>query len=208
MNDSDSSPYINFGTSNASLFWLARGPFWYASYHTPLAKTPDLKLQGIPGQDGKDHAYMRIYYPMSILASSDCKDEAFDFIMYYNTLEELLQVGWPEGDYGKNGGSEAIFSIFQHLLDEQIFDWEVGYPYFSDARDENGNYLEDALYYRPEEQKEQLRFLLDTATGETKTQRVVYAMLMEEMDGYLNGNKDLESCVDILQNRVSLYLNE
>lgn len=203
-----SSNFIDPGTSNASRFWLARGPFWYASYHTPLAETPDLKLRGIPGKGGEDHAYMRIYYPMSILASSDCKDEAFDFIMYYNTLGELLQVGWPEGDYGKNGSSEAMFSIFQHLLDKQIFDWEVLYPYFSDARDENGNYLEDALYYRPEEQKEWLRFLLSTATAETKVQRVIYDMLMEEMDPYFNGNKDLESCCEILQSRAELYLKE
>lgn len=203
-----SSNLIDPGTSNASRFWLARGPFWYASYRQPLAETQNLKLQGIPGKDGEDHAYMRIYYPMSIMASSDCKDEAFDFIMYFNTLGELLYVGWPESDYGKRGDSEAIFSVFRHLLDEQIFEWEVIYPYYSDARDGNGNYLEDALYYRPEEQKEQLRFLLGTATAETKAQRVIYEMLMEELDGYLNGNKDLGSCVDILQKRAELYLKE
>ena len=53
-----------------------------------------------------------------------------------------------------------------------------------------------------------LRGLLDTAVGVTKAQNDIYGMFLEEMDGYLHGNKDLDSCCDILQNRVSLYLAE
>jgi hypothetical protein len=64
------------------------------------------------------------------------------------------------------------------------------------------------LYYLPEEQKDQLRFLIDSAIPETKTQRVIYEMLMEEAEGYFSGDKDLESVCKILQNRAELYLKE
>ena len=49
---------------------------------------------------------------------------------------------------------------------------------------------------------------MDSAEVVTKTQSDVYEMFLEEMDGYFHGNKDLDSCCDILQNRVSLYLAE
>ena len=48
-----------------------------------------------------------------------------------------------------------------------------------------------------EEHKEMLRGLMDNAVGVTKAQNDIYGMFLEEMDGYLNGNKDLDSCCDI-----------
>ena len=66
----------------------------------------------------------------------------------------------------------------------------------------------DREVYITEERKKMLRDLMDRAVGVTKAQNDIYGMFMEEMGGYINGNKDLESCCDILQNRVSLYLAE
>ena len=56
--------------------------------------------------------------------------------------------------------------------------------------------------------KEMLHGLMDSAVGVTKVQSDIYGMFLEEMDGYLNGNKYLDSCCAILQNRVRLYLME
>ena len=53
-----------------------------------------------------------------------------------------------------------------------------------------------------------LKSLMDQAVGVTKAQNDIYGMFLEEMDAYINGNKDLDSCCDILQNRVQLYLHE
>ena len=186
---------------------MARGPFWYASYRsTAMAKT-GARLQGLPDPYGERRVVIRFYYPMSILATSDCQAESFDFLMYYNSLGELLQVGWPESDYGKSSSTEAIFSVYQHLLDEYIFDWDDAFMTFG-TLDENGMPTDVKLYYLPEEQKDQLRFLIDSAIPETKTQRVIYEMLMEEAEGYFSDDKDLKSVCKILQNRAELYLKE
>ena len=63
-------------------------------------------------------------------------------------------------------------------------------------------------YSITDKHKEMLRGLMDSAVGVTKAQNDVYGMFLEEMDGYVQGNKDLDGCCEILQNRVSLYLAE
>lgn len=59
-----------------------------------------------------------------------------------------------------------------------------------------------------EEQINQLKSLIDCAVPDTKVRRDIYSMLMEEMDAYVQGGKDLDSACEILQNRASLYLME
>ena len=63
-------------------------------------------------------------------------------------------------------------------------------------------------YYYTEEQLDQLRYLIDIAEPDTQTRQVIFDMMMEEMDPYLNGNKDLDSACEILDSRVRLYLQE
>ena len=43
---------------------------------------PDIKLSGIPTPEGNPAVYMKIDRPMAILNTSECKEEAFDFILY------------------------------------------------------------------------------------------------------------------------------
>lgn len=62
--------------------------------------------------------------------------------------------------------------------------------------------------YYTQEHLDQLRYLIENAQPSTKTQEDIYGMLMEEMDGYFQGGKDLDACCEILQSRVKLYLAE
>ena len=57
------------------------------------------------GNGWENHVYMKLDHPMSIMSTSDCREEAFDFIMYYSSLAELLTVTESENDYGKNGNT-------------------------------------------------------------------------------------------------------
>lgn len=178
---------------------LARGPRWYASYSCFQLVEPDVKIEGIPGPDGKNHVYMKLEYPMSIMSTSDCKEEAFDFIMYYNSLVDVLIKGDTEAAYGKGSNTMAIFSVYEENMKEKIYESEL--PYYSDT-------MAGIDYFFTEEQNTQLKNLINSAVSDTKTQRDIYAMFMEEMDMYLKGGKDLDSVCEILQNRVELYLKE
>ena len=176
---------------------IAGGPRWFASYNCQqLTEGPNIKMEGLPGIDGENHIYMKLDYPMSIMSTSDCKEAAFDFIMYYNSLAEFLMMGEVETAYGKAGNTGAFFSIYEENLKEEIYESER--PYSSIGGE----------FYFTEEQNDQLKYLIDCAVSDTKVQRDIYDMLMEEMDAYFQGDKDLDSACEILQNRAELYLKE
>ena len=66
----------------------------------------------------------------------------------------------------------------------------------------------DGEQFFTQEQKEQLWKLIHNSVPDTKTQRDIFAMCLEEMSAYWNGDKDFESACEILENRVTLYLEE
>lgn len=186
---------------------IASGPRWYASYSCYQLTEPNVKMEGLLGPDGESHVYMKLDYPMSILSTSDCKEAAFDFIMYYNSLDEFLVVGDTEAAYGKCGNTMAYFSVYEEILKEQIY--ESDRPYVTLVhRTEDGTPYDGEDYFFTEEQVAQLKDLINSAFSDTKTQRDIYAMLMEEMDAYFQGGKDLDSACKILQSRVEMYLEE
>ena len=176
---------------------IARGPRWIASLSRPELTDPGIKMEGIPGMDGVSRVYMRLDYPMSILSTSDCKEEAFDFVMYYNSQSELLVRGDTEAAYGKSGTTTAFFSVYEERLKEDIYESER--PYIT---------VDGVEYFYTEEQNARLKAQIDSAVPNTKAQNDIYGMLMEEMEPYLKGGKELEAACEILQNRVELYLQE
>ena len=176
---------------------IARGPRWLASFSRPELTDPDIKIEGTPGMDGGSRIYMRLDYPMSILSTSDYVEEAFDFVMYYNSQDELLVKGDTEAAYGKSGTTTAIFSVYEEALKENIYESER--PYIT---------LDGIEYFYTDEQNARLKAQIDSAVPNTKAQSDIYGMLMEEMEPYLKGGKELQAACEILQNRVELYLAE
>ena len=179
--------------------YIAWGPRWCLAYLCfELAEGPNVKKEGLPGLDGEDRVYMKLDHPMSILNTSDCQEAAFDFILYYSALSEYLMLGDTESSYGKNGNTDAIFSVYEEVLREEIYESERAYL---SSRTLGGVYF-------TEEQLDQLSHLIDSAVPNTEAQREIYAMLMEAMDPYLQGGKDLDSACEVLQSRAELYLKE
>ena len=176
---------------------VAYGPFWMATYAYGDLADPDIMMEGIPGVDGKNQIIMILDYPMGILNTSECKEEAFDFMMYYNTLDAFLRINETEGEYKKGAATTGRFSVYESLLNELIFETTKCYTLTKDGE----------LFFTPE-QKEQLWKLIHNSVPDTKTQRDIYAMCLEEMSAYWNGDKDFESACEILENRVILYLEE
>lgn len=179
---------------------ITKGPAWIGALITEKQLAdPSIKLSGIPALDGTRADYMTLSQPLAILNESDCKEEALDFVLY--ACKNPTNVYSAGGKVGETAASDqqtqAAFWVFEDFLKEDI--WET---------DKACWVVLDELIGLAEEHKTMLRNLMDQAVGVTKAQNDVYAMFLEEMDGYLNGNKELDSCIDILQNRVSLYLVE
>lgn len=177
---------------------IAKGPRWRSTYRCYELTEPGISMEGLPGPDGESYVYMKLNDPLAILNTSECQEEAFDFIVHYVSLRLPLMKGESEGDYGKGGNTQALFSVWEKYLREEIFESERSYGYREDHT--------EAFF--TEEQSEHLKRLFRDAVPDTKTQRDVYAMLLEEMDAYWQGGKSLESACEVLQNRAELYLKE
>lgn len=174
---------------------LVLGPYWHMAYSVSDLTVPGLRLSGIPISDGSSCVYMRLDGPLGILSASECKEAAFDFIMYYSELNEYC---WDPETYGLGLCTEADFSVFERVLREEIYETQLPY-YPSLARGD---------FYFTDEQKEQLAELIASSIPETKTQRDIFELLMQEMEGYFQGGKELDMACEILQNRASLYFAE
>ena len=182
---------------------IASGPRWYLSLGNAWEITdPDSRLVGMPTPDGDSIVLTSLAYPMGIMSTSDYKEGAFDFIMYYCRLNEYLGQGSSSDAYGASYLTLAPFSTYEDIMKEEIYETEKPFAALRGAGDI------PEFYYFTDEHKEQLKDLIEGAVADTKVQKDIYGMFLEEMDGFLQGDKDLDAACEILQNRVSLYMDE
>lgn len=192
--------WSNYSDTNVEIY---RGAFWRVGFGVSALADEGTRMTGIPTIDGQAQVLMMVDCPMGIMSTSDCKQEAFDFIMYYSSLENYLMKGESESDYGKNGMTIARLSTYSRVLDSLIFECEK--PFYSRYIGDTG-FTEECFF--TDDNKANLREMIDCAVSDTKSRRDIYVMFEEEMDAYLNGSKDLDSVCSILQSRASLYLQE
>ena len=91
-------------------------------------------------------------------------------------------------------GHRQFFRFYEEILKQEIYESELPY-------------LSSDIFFT-DEQIAHLKDMINSAVSNTKTQGDIFAMLMEEMDTYLKGGKDLDSSCEILQNRAELYFKE
>ena len=190
---------------------IAKGPIWIGMMLTETQLTkPGVSLTGVPTRDGEQAVYVKLPHPLAILNTSECKEEALDFILYAEKTK--THVGRSAGgDFHETsdenqGNTNGYFWVFDEYIKEDIWEtekycWVIQYEKPIDG-------WKAGIFDISDEHKEMLRGLMDSAVGVTKAQNDIYGMFVEEMDGYINGNKDLNTCIDILQNRAGLYLVE
>ncbi|MBQ1848963.1 MAG: hypothetical protein II139_01170, partial [Lachnospiraceae bacterium] len=171
---------------------IAKGPWWRATYRIEALTEPNISVEGLPGPAGEDCVYIRLDDPLSILRTSDCQQEAFDFIAYYTSLREPLIKGYSEKDYGKGGTTMAMFSVWEKYLREEIY--ETDEPYVCIGKDKVFY-----PYYYTDEQIGHLKQLITKAVPVTKAQGEIYEMLLEEMEAYWQEDKSLEAACETLQ---------
>ena len=100
--------------------------------------------------------------------------------------------GLPEYYYGHNTDTVGLLSIWESGLNTEIFETTRFYGAIPITDD----------------MKDQLRYLMDIAEPDTGVRRAIFEMMLEEMEPYLKGNKDLDSACEILNSKVTLYLQE
>lgn len=160
------------------------------------------RINGALGEDGsyigfpsdsREGGVLQIYGTSFVLSSqSDCLDGAWSFARY------LLTEEYQEGLFDRGGGLPTRRDVFEdNVQDAAEFE---GYCFINDE-------------YRklPALTSEQLGRTVDFIEGVHHLafdDMTVMNIIYEEAESYFRGHKDVESVVDVIQNRVGLYLRE
>lgn len=163
------------------------------------------ELAGFPVQDGK------ACYPMpavlgesslySINAASAKKDAAWLFLEYI--LSEYQETIAENGKDGFPVRRDIVERKLQEEIQAEVDEtYMVQNRYTNEYRTKRGNFTED--------DKEHLLYILDHASAPTILQQAgaFRTILTDELDAYFSGDKTAAEAAHLIQNRMTLYLNE
>ncbi len=139
---------------------------------------------GYPSADGRPLHRTQVWDAVGITAKSRHKEGAWEFMEYFLS--------------GKAGGQALGFCTNKHALEQ--------------ALEETVIYSETPPRPISQEEKEQVWEIIseadfNTAVRKARQDRVI-DMVLEEMEGYLDGYKSIEDVAAVIQNRVEVMLQE
>ena len=130
------------------------------------------------------------------------KDGAWDFLEYWLS-EEIQYATWS---------FPARSDVFENMISQDVSPryTEKGYTeeYFSRVNYYTGEKVKKWLRINDED-RTKLREMLEHAEfANVMHQSFLQGVLFEELQAYFAGDKSVEAVMDIIQNRISLYLME
>lgn len=186
--------------------YIIAGPKWYWGVGNVYAlANEDYKLAGVPMPDGAEAVYVSLFYPMGVLKTSDCVKASADFISYYCNSDQHFWRGYADDNIGESYTTTAMFYTNKKKLNSEIFETEKPYAIIRGNTYDWGDWTE--LHFT-EANKENINDIIERAIPVSKEQNDIYSMMLEEIADYLNGGKSLKDCCEVLQKRVSIYLEE
>lgn len=174
------------------------------------------------GQDefsGRMAVREHLYGPDDLVRYLGCFDEKAIAIGHPSADGEPLhrtQVFDAVGITSKSRHKEGAWEFLEYFLSEKEGRQSYGFPTDKNALEQA---LEETVIYsetppRPisQEEKEQVWEIIsaadfNTAVREARKDRII-DMILDEMEGYLEGYKSMEEVASVLQNRVELLLQE
>ncbi|MCM1215800.1 MAG: extracellular solute-binding protein [Lachnospiraceae bacterium] len=166
---------------------------------------------GFPARDGKGKALLFAENAYGITAVSENKDGAWEFI------EDVLTRIEPDGMSGEEIYMEYTFPSRFPVL-KGTWDAMTAYKMASDSQRPSDRfhaaiYEEDGWYFQYHAvTREEIDVILDLLKEATPAFSVekddVINIINEEASGYYSGQKGIDDVVNVIQNRIQLYVSE
>lgn len=160
----------------------------------------DVNYIGFPVEDGGSG---HLVYGNSFAISRTCEDVegAIDFLKFLLSRDVQMQIAEQSYQNRMTGfpvSTDALETLFEYMRSEKD-----GEPRISSIGE--FNYEETAL---SEKQIANLRNVFYQARPMGKNAEILYDFVSEELGIYLSGEKDAEAVLEVLQNRVQLFMDE
>lgn len=163
---------------------------------------------GYPTYDGSTCYGISNYVACGMNPNSQVKDGAWafiEFLVQYRFEESIYE----HGLFSEKSGLEEQFAdamekeytkVAEGVEPVELPKWNIGYG--------NGQVIAEA-YAATQEDIDALKELIDGASYVYNAgSNSIYMIVQAEVSGYLSGDKTVEETIEIIQNRVQLYLDE
>lgn len=159
----------------------------------------EISLLGYPTADGRVYAHIRVETPLGIVAGSQNKEGAWEFLEYYLT-EETEEMG-------------NTLSTRKEVLQRQMEEAMGKENPVGEHSSSRGIVLDGKTYFyeaiSPEMAGMVMAFLEEADfTPASSLRDRVASIVTEEAELYYGGSKSLDEVVEVIQNRVQLMLEE
>lgn len=211
-----SNEEMNWGTEDYKEFSIPSGSVLFAqgsldlyslAYDTDLFGG-DIAFKGFPNND-KISCSFDFSTILAMSSQSEKKDAAWSFLRYFLTEEfqgkmysSKVFMGFPT--------REDVYSAFVELnTTTKAYTDKYGKqiePIKENEIDMGGFVFKRKPFTK--EQTDKLRGLIDSAKGLKKTDKKVAEIINEEAQAYFAGDKSLDDTCNIIQDRVTTYVNE
>lgn len=159
----------------------------------------DVSLIGFPGREG-DGCLIDPGISLAISSKSSQKEDAWEAIRYflsedyqYNLVDRSQRSDLPVMEQARSYGYEIVMkdeAQAKSTIGNEGGGWtvEIGYPTKQDI-----DYIEN---------------LIHSTTKIKELDQTIYNIIMEEASAYFSSQRERKEVVDLIQNRVSIYVKE
>ena len=165
-----------------------------------FVRTEEAVHMGYPTADGKNgiRVIANLYPFLSICSQSDCKEGAWAFIEFYLNYEDAT-----------HNGISTLFPLQKSVFAADVEEWlDPDRKFFMYS----GSYNEESWEYTDEGSQREVDVFLELldqgCTWLDPDADVIKQIISEEAEPYFQGDKDLDTVVDIIGNRWMLYQAE
>lgn len=171
-----------------------------------------LTCVGYPSQNGKG-AYlssMDLCYSINAKSSPEKQKGAWKFIRTFVTEDYQMNNAIPffEDESNQEGyySSEMGFCVNRNAFDK-IAEKLINKEYYSSSfEDKNNTY--DRRFPTEKDVDELRRYILSVNQWGTMIDSSLEEIIDDEVSAYFNGEESIDDCVDIIQNRASIWISE
>ncbi len=153
-------------------------------------------LKGFPNDSGEPEVLLNSFYNLCILKKSDCPEGAFAFIEHCLTYDAGII------DESSQTYDRTLWTVKSRLARECESAQEYNiYEY------NNGESTRKRIEIT-DEQEEKVLEIFQMAEPDTYERMIIRQIILEEVQPYFLGQKDLDTVCEIMQSRVNVLLSE
>ena len=159
----------------------------------------ELVLKGFPNASGKPEVLLNSVTSLCILEKSECPEGAFAFIEHCLTYDEGIMDG-------SNDTYDRVLWTVKSRLEmecESEREYDIVLDYNYDTGERTSIRMEIT-----EEQEEKVLEIYQMAEPDTYERMMIRQIILEEVQPYFLGQKDLDTVCEIMQSRVNVLLSE